>query len=100
MVVYEVNLGIERAIETDYRGWLHAHVAAILALPGFIDAEVFDVIDPMQAAERFALCVQYRLDGEDALATYLREHAPRMREDGLQRFCGRFEATRRILRPA
>ena len=37
------------------------------------------------------------LTGADALQAYLRDHAPRMREDGLARFGGRFRAQRRVL---
>lgn len=96
-VVYEVNLEIERAVETAYREWLHAHVAQVLALPGFLDAQVFEVLEPAAAASRFALCVHYRLRDQAALRDYLDRHAARMREDGLTRFGDRFSASRRVL---
>ena len=43
-VVYEVNIDLDAGIEAEYRDWLRHHVAEILALPGFIDARVFDVL--------------------------------------------------------
>ena len=57
-VVYEVNLDVEAALAADYRAWLHAHVAQMLALPGFESAQVFDVVEPVDAG-RVAWCVHY-----------------------------------------
>jgi antibiotic biosynthesis monooxygenase (ABM) superfamily enzyme len=96
-VVYEVNLDLEQAIADDYREWLRQHVAQMLALPGFVSAQVFDVAEPA-AQGRVAYCVQYRLSDAAALTDYLRDHAARMRQEGIARFGGRFRASRRVLR--
>ncbi|HEX2083839.1 MAG TPA: DUF4286 family protein [Xanthomonadaceae bacterium] len=96
-IVYEVDLDLEAAVAAEYRAWLDAHVPRLLALPGFVSAEVFEVLEPV-AAGRAGLCVQYRLRDAVALETYLREHAPRMRAEGLARFGERVRASRRVLR--
>jgi len=98
-VVYEVNLETDAAIGSAYRAWLQGHVRELLALPGFVAAQVYEVADPPPSAGRLSLCVQYRLRDQAALDAYLREHAPRMRADGVARFGDRFRATRRVLRP-
>ena len=97
-VVYEVNIDLDAGIEAEYRDWLRHHVAEILALPGFLDARVFDVIDPPPAPGRIALCTQYLLRDEAALQAYFDLHAARLRGDGIARFDGSFNASRRILR--
>jgi quinol monooxygenase YgiN len=97
VIVYEVNLHVQRAIEAEYRAWLDAHVREILALPGFEGAEVFERLEPAPAEGEFFLCTQYRLRDAAALADYLREHAPRLRADGVARFGERFRADRRVL---
>ena len=97
MIVYEVNLFVQEAIWPEYRAWLEAHVREIVALPGFTGAEVFERLDPGAAPGEIALCTQYRLRDADALATYLREHAPRLRADGVARFGDGFRAERRVL---
>ena len=97
VTVYEVSLDVDAGVIDAYRAWLRAHVAEICALPGFLGAELFDVLEPAAPAGRVALCVQYRLRDAAALDAYLRDHAPRMRADGLARFGGRFEASRRVL---
>ncbi len=97
-IIYEVNVEVDREIAEDYRAWLHEHIAEILALPGFVDARTFDVLDPPTADGRIGLCVQYRLTDAAALDVYLRDHAPRLRADGIARFGERFRAQRRVLR--
>ena len=99
-VIYEVNIEVDAAAHDDYRVWLHDHIAEILALPGFTGAKVFEVLEPPPSAGRVGMCVQYVLKGREALDDYLRDHAPRLRADGLSRFGGRFQATRRVLRGA
>ena len=96
-VIYEVNLRVQRRIEVEYRAWFDAHVREMVALPGFLGAEVEEVSDPAPAADEFVLCSRYRLDSMASLQTYLREHAPRLRADGLARFGGNFRAERRVL---
>jgi hypothetical protein len=97
-IVYEVNVDLDAAIERDYHAWLDAHVCEILALPGFTGARVFDVLEPKPDTGRVTLCVQYALRDSAALDAYLRDHAPRLRADGVARFGDRFRAHRRVLR--
>jgi hypothetical protein len=97
-LIYEVNLAIDAAIAGEYRRWLDGHVEEILALPGFVDARIFEVLEPAPAAGEVALCVHYTLRDRAALEAYLHDHAPRLREEGVARFGRRFRAQRRVLR--
>ena len=97
MIVYEVNLFVRAEIAGAYREWLDAHVREIVALPGFTGAEVFERREPVAAPGEIALCTQYRLRDADALEAYLREHAPRLRAEGIARFGDGFRAERRVL---
>jgi len=98
-VVYEVNLLVERAIANEYLPWLHAHVAQMLVLPGFLDAILYAIDqDAVADDDHVGWCVHYRLRDRAALETYLRDHAPQMRTEGVARFGTRFGAQRRILR--
>jgi antibiotic biosynthesis monooxygenase (ABM) superfamily enzyme len=95
-VVYEVNLSVDAGVAAEFQDWLRVHVEEVCRLPGFIGAELLEVIEP--ARERQAYRVSYALRDQDALAAYLGEHAARMRSDGVSRFGDRFEAVRRVLR--
>jgi quinol monooxygenase YgiN len=98
MIIYEVSLSAEAAIAQPFLAWLRSHIAEMLALPGFVDAQLYRVDDPVES-DRCGWCVAYRLRDRAALDSYLDEHAAGMREDGLRRFGGRFRASRRILDP-
>jgi len=97
-VVYEVTLDVDAAIANEYRAWLNRHTAELLALPGFLDARILDVLDPASPG-RASLCVQYTLRDRGAYDDYLRDHAERVRGDGVARFGDRFSARRRLLQP-
>jgi len=97
VIVYEVNLYPQAAIEAEYRRWLDAHVREMRALPGFLGAELFERRDPAAPAGELALCVQYRLRDSEALEAYFRDHAPRLRAEGIAHFGDRFRAERRVL---
>jgi quinol monooxygenase YgiN len=96
-VIYEVNLDVERDIEDEFARWLGKHVAEMIALPGFVDAEL--TREEREADQQAAFSVRYRLESRTALERYFAEHAERMRNDGLQRFGRQFSASRRILYP-
>ena len=98
MVVYEVTADVDAAIRADYVSWLRGHVEEILALPGFLGADVDEVVDPV-APGRYRVCMRYRLVDAAALAAYIESHAPRLRAEGIARFGERVTTQRRVLRP-
>ncbi len=93
MIVYEVRASCEPAIADDYRAWLDGHITEILAIPGFIGAEL--LAEDSDDGRR-VWTVRYHLADRAALEAYLRDHAPRLRADGAARFGDRFRATRRV----
>jgi len=96
-VIYEVTLHARAGIADAYLAWLREHVAAMLALPGFEGAELLALEE--EASDERGWCVRYRLRDRVALDAYLRDHAPRMRAEGIDRFGDAFRAERRILIP-
>ena len=100
MIVYEVNLDVDEDVFAAFRAWLDEHVRHMLALPGFVSAEILERTDPPPPAGRRSLCTIYLLTDAEALERYLREDAAHMRADGLQRFPDKFSATRWILKSA
>lgn len=94
-VIYEVSLSVDPEIIGEYDAWLRRHVDEMLALPGFLDAEILR--PESRDGARVERLVLYRLRDREALDEYLEKHAPRMREDGLRRFGERFSARRRII---
>jgi Protein of unknown function (DUF3667)/Domain of unknown function (DUF4286) len=94
-VIYEVSLEADAAIEGPFDTWLRDHIADMLQLDGFLSAEI--LVDKSAPTGRIRRIVQYRLRNEAALDRYLREHAPVMRQHGIDLFGDRFTAGRRTL---
>ena len=94
-VLYEVNLDADAAIAGPFDTWLRDHIADVLQFDGFLSAEILD--DDTASEGRIRRIVQYRLRNQAALDAYLREHAPRMRAQGVEKFGERYTAERRVL---
>lgn len=96
-IIYEVELAIASDIAEAHARWLDAHVREMLGFAGFLEAEILERLDPPADPGWVARCVRYRLIDRAALDAYLRDHAPRMRAEGVARFGDRVHASRRIL---
>lgn len=90
--IYEVNLNVQAPAREAYLLWLRKHIEEMTALPTFESAKLFE-------EEQGRWVVQYFARSKAQIDRYLEEFAPQMRGDGLTRFEGQFEATRRILAP-
>ncbi len=99
LTIYEVTIEIDIELAAEYRSWLAAHVRELLALPGFVSAQVFEVEAEVNDPERVGLVVQYRLRNHEALVRYLADHAPAMRAKADASFLGKYAAKRRVLNP-
>jgi hypothetical protein len=99
MIVYAVELEMETALRTEYLAWLRTHVADMLALPGFLDAEILTRSEPVPPAGHWVVCVHYRLRDHAAWQGYLEHHAAPMRAAGITRFGDRVRASRRLFEP-
>lgn len=95
-VTYEVRLEIEPGIVSEFDDWLPGHAREMLAFPGFQSAEIFRAHD-LTETHRVVRVAVYRIRSRRELDSYLRSHAKRMREEGVQKFGKQFSATRRIL---
>ncbi|MEO0615875.1 MAG: DUF4286 family protein [Pseudomonadota bacterium] len=93
-VVYEVSLRIGDDQTVALGAWLTEHIDEMLALPGFIEAQYFD---PQRDDDgHWIHTVQYILANREALDAYLENDAPRMRQDGLDRFGDAMSSSRSI----
>jgi len=98
-IIYEVTLHVDAGIADEYDAWLEEHIREMHELPGFVGSEKFAVEPEEASPARVGRVVHYRLESREAFDDYLRDHADRMRDKGLERFAGHFSASRRILHP-
>ncbi len=99
MIIYEVNLTVNPEIANEYRRWLHSHIDDILKLEGFHAAKWYQRDNDEAGGNGECWTIHYFLDSRAALNHYLDHHAESLREEGAQKFGGKFSANRRVLEP-
>jgi hypothetical protein len=94
--IYEVTVSVDREIVEQFDSWLAHHVGEMLQLSGISRAEVYEQDDDDQGRAR--RITHYYFDSDAELEQYLSEQAASMQQSATDRFEGRFEAVRRVLR--
>lgn len=84
MMVYEVRVSLDPAVVDDWLAWIGPHMQQVVDTGCFTSAALERVIDPPD--DRPAYRVRYHGGTQADLERYLNEHAPELREEGLQRF--------------
>jgi hypothetical protein len=97
MVIYEVNLVIDVAIEGSFDAWLPEHILEMLQVAGFDRAQT--MTSESTDARVVHRTVWYEVRDMTALETYFDTQASTMRAAGLAAFGDAFRASRRILTP-
>jgi quinol monooxygenase YgiN len=92
MIRYEVNLELHPEIEKEYIAWLQIHMNEMLEFDGFHEAKLFRNIEKQNA-----YIVHYDIESNAHMKHYLQDHAPRMRNEAIEKFKNKFTASRRII---
>lgn len=95
MVIYEVNLDINKQIFSEYYSWLVKHIELMLQFDGFMYAEVANETEE-EDAKSTKITIRYIIKSLKDLESYLTHFAEQMRADAAQRFGEQFTSTRRI----
>lgn len=110
MLIYEVNLEVDESINHKMAGWLPDHITEMLGFDGFkaahwyfrnpedeTPADASSTEGSSKSAPKTLWTIHYLVESRAALDDYFKNNAPRMREEGKNRFGDQFTATRRIL---
>lgn len=98
MLIYEVNLDVDKDIAEAFLEWLTTHIEEIVTLEGFTGAQLFER-DNEEGTDKTLWTTHYFLTDRTSYENYLQNHAPAFRQDGLDKFGGKFMASRRVLTP-
>ena len=97
-VVYEVNLTVRQEVAAEYCDWLKHHIVEMMKIDGFLSYTWMEREEEGTEEGDALWTVQYLLSSREALEKYFQDHATVMRKEGIDKFGGKFEASRRILR--
>lgn len=97
MVTYAVHTLVQHDAYSEYVEWLkNEHIPELLQLPGFLKAELcLRKGGAMEASSKEVKTIYY-LQDEDHLKSYISDYAMKLREKGLEKFPGKFSATREV----
>lgn len=83
---YEVNATFRDASTAhDWLAWMHDHHIADVIAAGALSGRVIQN-DSNAASPQLSLSAQYEFADRASFDAYLRDHAPRLRTEGLQKF--------------
>ncbi len=97
MIIYNVTIKTEPAITADWINWMHTEHIPVMMETGLFSGYRFCRLLEQDEAEGITFTVQYFCTDMEQYTTYIREHAPAMREQGLRRFGGKFIAFRTVM---
>ena len=97
MVTYIVRLTVRYEIYDEYVEWMKSeHIPDVLALPGFLGAELCLRKGGSMESSSKDIQVHYKLKDEEHMRLYMTEYALKYREKGLEKFPGQFSAQREV----
>jgi len=94
MIIYEINITINKILYNEYINWLNNHIKLILKNDGFIKSEKF-VYD--ESKKTISISVHYFIKSIEQLNYYLKYNSQKMREEGVKKFPNGVNIKRRIL---
>ena len=93
MIIYNVTINIDDSIQEEWLNWIKLHIPQVLATGKFLEAKLTKVLVEEEMGGT-TYSVQYRAKSRTALEEYYRDHAGRLRQDGLKRFADKAVAFR------
>ncbi|MFP2996955.1 DUF4286 family protein [Spongiivirga sp. MCCC 1A20706] len=94
MIIYNVTINIEESVHNEWMDWMkNEHIPDMLATGKFSSAKMCKVLVEEEMGG-ITYSVQYTTQNKKILQAYYDEDAPRLREEGMKRFAGKFVAFR------
>ena len=97
MIIYNVTVKVEKDTAEEWLQWMkNEHIPELMKTGLFVDSRLCRLLE-QEEDDTKTYVAQYFLDSMEHYNTYISEHAPKMREKGLQRFGSRFIAFRTVM---
>jgi hypothetical protein len=91
MIIYNVTTNIDKSIHDEWLAWIKEHIPQVLATGKFTEAKLTKVLVEEDLGGT-TYSVQYRAKSREALESYYKEDADRLRKDGLSKFADKMLA--------
>ena len=98
MFIYNVTIKIDLSIEEEWLAWMqNEHMDEVIATGMFDSYSFLELMEPAEEDAKTYIA-QYITDSERRYQQYIEEHAPALRQKGIEKFGDKFIAFRTILK--
>ena len=84
-IIYNVTSNIDESIHDQWLSWIKEHIPQVLATGKFTEAKLTRVLVEEEMGG-LTYSVQFKAKSREALESYYKNDAPRLRQDGISKF--------------
>jgi Domain of unknown function (DUF4286) len=97
MIIYNVTVSIDEDVHDDWFKWMSdIHITAVLDTGLFLEARFSKILAEEEGGKSYS--IQYLCQNMETLEKYQNDFAPKLQEEHLKRYGGKFVAFRTLLR--
>jgi antibiotic biosynthesis monooxygenase (ABM) superfamily enzyme len=97
MIIYSVTVVIKKEVEESWLEWMkEIHMKDVMKTGYFTDCEMQKQLIPEIAADESTYIINYRTSSLDQYNEYLMKEAPRLQKEHIDKFYGKFKASRAV----
>jgi hypothetical protein len=97
MIIYSVTVVIKKDVEDSWLKWMREeHIKEVMKTGYFTNWEMQKLLLPEIAADESTYIINYECPSLDEYDKYKQKDAPRLQNEHLEKFCGKFRASRAI----
>jgi len=98
MIIYNVTVNIENDVHEDWLNWMKTkHIPDVMNTGYFLENKMAKVLTTQEDETGHTYAIQYTCNSIDDLDEYQEKHAPKLQEEHVNRYQGKFVAFRTLL---
>ena len=98
MIIYNVTLNIKKDVELEWIKWMkEKHIPDIMKTNHFNSWKMFKILVPAGMPDEITYVVRYTTNSMEKYEEYARNEAPRLQREHVEKYPGKFTASRAIL---
>ena len=97
MIIYSVTVVIKKDVEDSWLKWMREeHIKEVMKTGYFTNWEMQKLLSQEIAVDESTYIINYKCPSLDEYNKYMQKDAPRLQKEHLEKFSGKFRASRAI----
>lgn len=98
MIIYNVTINIKKDVELEWVKWMkEIHISDIMKTNHFNSWKMFKILVPAGMPDEITYVVRYTTNSKEKYEEYAKNEAPRLQREHVEKYPGKFTASRAIL---